>query len=707
MNGEKIFCAKPVKQGIIRISKYENMPKNYLERYGIVTIPNSESVDGITADSNSITLPNGRILEFDVRPDGDDSYWKDEMHYQLEKFRDKIPIKLNIEGRPEEELLEMDDTADGWNSGKKFGISFNITDGERFYGLGEAGRDGIELRGGSYQNWAIYQFDEIAIPLVISNENWGIFVFAQDRHFVDIDDRIKGKITVVGNWDDLDVFVLYGGSMKDILYHYTELTGRSMVLPKWAYGLTYIAQIHQNQFEILNDLMKFREKHIPCDNVSLEPGWMTKFYDYSFEKQWDLKKFHIEKWMRSRDCPRTFPSTVRRFGFHLALWLCMNYDLCDHEERLAGGEGKLAPWYEHVKQFVNDGADGFKLDPADMTMRINPNKVYTNGETEMAMHNISQVLVMKQMHEGFAEQMGKRPFIHYCGGYTGQQHWGAATTGDNGGRLGAMIWLENLAMSGFSNTTVDMDIFSAEGIHFAMLAPWAHHNAWSGCEQPWFAGEENERIYTFYARLRYSLIPYIYSSALECSETGVAIIRPMALEFQNDPQCAELSRQYMFGGSILLSAFTDKVYLPEGKWLDYWTDEVLNGGHRLENYVPPKERGGAMFIKMGAIIPKWSQRDYTSQYGDDVIQLHIYPCGKSEYVFREDDGESLDYRTKQSCHTKITCTEHADGVEIIVGERAGEYDGKTKNRMWEVYVHNCDKPVSVKCLEKGAQINLM
>ena len=73
MNGEKNFCAKPVKQGIIRISKYENMPKNYLERYGIVTIPNSESVDGVTADSNSITLPNGRILEFDVRPDGDDS----------------------------------------------------------------------------------------------------------------------------------------------------------------------------------------------------------------------------------------------------------------------------------------------------------------------------------------------------------------------------------------------------------------------------------------------------------------------------------------------------------------------------------------------------------------------------------------------------------------------------------------------------------
>ena len=65
--------------------------------------------------------------------------------------------------------------------------------------------------------------------------------------------------------------------MKDIVRGYTQLTGKSMLLPRWAYGLTYVAPIHQNQFEILNDLMKFREKHIPCDNVSLEPGWMAKF----------------------------------------------------------------------------------------------------------------------------------------------------------------------------------------------------------------------------------------------------------------------------------------------------------------------------------------------------------------------------------------------------------------------------------------------
>ena len=531
----------------------------------------------------------------------------------------------------------------------------------------------------------------------MSNANIGILILAQDRHFVDIDDNIKDRLTILGNKDELDLLLFYGNSMKELLGLYTEITGKSMLFPKWGYGLTYIAQIHQNQFEILNDMLKFREKHIPCDNVSLEPGWMTKFYDYSFDKQWDLKKFHIEKWMRYRECPKTFPSALRRFGFHMALWMCMNYDLCDHEEGLAGGESQLPAWYDHVKQFVNDGADGFKIDPADMVLRVNPEKVYTNGKSELEMHNISQVLVMKQMFQGFTEQMNKRPFIHYSGGYIGQQHWGGATTGDNGGLEGSMIWLLNLAMSGFMNTTVDMNIFNPEAIHFAMLAPWAHHNAWSGCEMPWYAGEENERIYTFYARLRYHLLPYIYSCAIECSETGVPMIHPMPLEFQNDPNCSDLKNQYMLGESILLSAFTNTVYLPEGRWIDYWTGEEHEGKKFIENYVPPKDRGGALFIRKGAILPCWSERDYTSQYSEETVQLHIYPNGNSSYIFREDDGESLKYISEESCKTLIKCNESNGNVDVTIGDRIGEYEGKPANRIWEIYIHGNYEHVNVNC----------
>ena len=265
---------KNICDGIVRISAGENMPESYLERYGIVKVPKSDESGRAEIGKNSIKLPCGHVLEFTVRPEEDDDFWENEEDYQLNKFADKIPFRRNIEGRPGDESLEWNESMNGRDSERKFGISFKIDKDEKFYGLGEAGRKGIQHRGGSYQNWTVYQFDEIAIPLVYSNKNWGLFIHAADRHFVDIDDNFKGRLTVLGNFDELDVFLLYGNSMKDIIARYTDITGKSMLLPKWAYGLTYIAQIHQNQFDIMNDMLRFREKHIPCDNVSLEPGWM-------------------------------------------------------------------------------------------------------------------------------------------------------------------------------------------------------------------------------------------------------------------------------------------------------------------------------------------------------------------------------------------------------------------------------------------------
>lgn len=698
--------AKSLKKGIIRISRHEEMPQNHLERYGIITVPKEEPVDDVKIGDGKITLPTGKVIEFTTRPDTDNDFWKKEIDYHNEKFRDKIPSS-RIEGRPDEVLPPEYDVLSGEYSDKHFGISIKIDDDELFYGLGEGSRDSIQLRGGSYQNWAIYTFDEIPIPLVYSNQNWGLFIAAEGRHFVDIDDLAKGRLTVDGNFDELDVYLLYGDTMKDIIRLYTDITGRSMLLPKWAYGLTYIAQIHQNQFEILDDMMKFRKMHIPCDNVSLEPGWMTKFYDYSFDKDWDLTKFHIAPWMRKRGFEQHFIAALNRFGFHLALWMCMDYDLCDEEERIVTGEGKIRAWYDHVKPFIESGVDGLKIDPADMLMRIDPNKIYTNGESELAMHNVSQPLVMKQMHNGFAEQMNLRPYIHYSGGYTGQQRWGAATTGDTGGREGTMIWLQNLAMSGFMNSTVDMEIFSIESIHFAMLAPWAHHNAWSGVRQPWYVGGDNEQAYIDYARLRYHIIPYIYSAALECHETGVPMLRPMPLEYQDDPNCAELCHQYMIGESILISSFTDTIYLPEGTWIDNWTGEEFTGPYTIEGYKPPKCRGGAMFIKKGAIIPSWKDRDYTSQYTDEEIILDIYPYGKSECIFREDDGVTLDYIDHTSCHTKITCEETEDKIKLVIGDRVGEYNDKPAERIWKVNIIGNDKPVEVICEEAGARFEII
>lgn len=110
---------------------------------------------------------------------------------------------------------------------------------------------------------------------------------------------------------------------------------------------------------------------------------------------------------------------------------------------------------------------------------------------------------------------------HFCGGFSGIQRWSASNTGDNGGLGRSLTWILSLAMCGHSNTTCDMNVHHIESIHFGLLLPWAHLNNWEGFNQPWWAGDGLEAAFTFYARLRYRMIPYIYSCAVEAHETGM------------------------------------------------------------------------------------------------------------------------------------------------------------------------------------------
>ena len=100
----------------------------------------------------------------------------------------------------------------------------------------------------------------------------------------------------------------------------------------------------------------FRDKHIPCDLVSLEPGWMTKFYDHGLDKEWEVTRFHRPKWRRSPH-PNSFISALKRYGFHTELWLCVDHDLTAEEERIVRGEDSCDPpaWFDHLKPFVEDG----------------------------------------------------------------------------------------------------------------------------------------------------------------------------------------------------------------------------------------------------------------------------------------------------------------------------------------------------------------
>ncbi len=701
--------------GILRVRRSAEHGETIGERYGILTLPKELKDSGITVTDYGFALPNGKKLHFDIIDENGEEYKA--LHKSFEdEFKPNYTDFQQIIGAPEENGGENKATADLTPPEAWFAVRFGITENETFYGLGEGNKERVELRGRAYQNWVRYQYNEIAIPFTVSSNCWGVFLNSRARTFTDIGGREKDSLICLGEDDELDLFVLCGDSISDVIKKYTFLTGAPVMLPKWAYGLTYIAPIFANQEEVMMQAERFRREHIPCDMFSLEPGWMTKFYDYSTDKKWDVSRFHVvPEWYKptSHGEPyrMTFIAALKRFGFKLSLWLCARYDFTAEAERqVVGGDSKDYPeaWYEHLKQHTDLGVDGYKLDPADMVCCFDgmDRPRYFNGLTSMQMHNFNQVLLPKQVYQGYTEQTGLRPMLHYCGGYSGVQRWCGATTGDNGGELGAMIWLQTLALSGQSNTTIDMDIHYPQSVHFGFFVPWAHFNAWNGQQAPWWCGDRQHRMFTEYARLRYRLLPYYYSAALQAHEESVPMIRPMPLAFPEDEAGMRLSKQYMIGDALLVSAYTETVHLPKGIWMNAWTGKEHIGPCDIKvDY--PSTRGGGLYVRGGAVIPSFCDRDYCDQYDESEIYLDIYPQGSSSYIFREDDGVSTDYETSPSCHTLISVDECEDEVRVKIGNRDGDYRGKVQKRIWRVRVHQLGgekRTVSVICDENDEVI---
>jgi alpha-glucosidase (family GH31 glycosyl hydrolase) len=225
-----------------------------------------------------------------------------------------------------------------------------------------------------------------------------------------------------------------------------------------------------------------------------------------------------------------------------------------------------------------------------------------------------------------------------------------------------------------------------QGIHFGFLQPWSQHNNWAYTTQPWFLGKQGEAIYRDYARLRYSLIPYIYSAAHHGHLTSMPILRPMPLAFPDDLRLADCTTQYMLGGSLLVAAFTDKVLLPVGRWIDYWTG-VEHVGPKEMRCEHPKNRAGGLFIRAGAIIPYWPQMDYVGEVPVETLALHVYPDEKSEYTLYEDDGDSLEYLKGAVARTVIRCVADAGRVTLTIDPRQGTYRGMPATRGYEVSIH--------------------
>ncbi len=712
----------------VRAGHSEKFPSGGMERYGILPQLPAAPAPDCTAREQTWTWRHRDFTLTVARADG---------AVRLTRGKEAM-----LEELPRAPLPE-----------RGFEIKFRLQPGERLYGLGDVGRQGIQRRGKKYgmvmKNVAAY----LPIPFVMSSRGWAIFMNTTWFHEVDAGAGNPDILKISAQNGPLDFYLMAGKSLPELLEKFTLITGRPALLPAWAYGLTFVCDEREVRArDVLYEAYEFRRHGIPCDTIGLEPGWMEKRYDYSTDKEWSKERFHIPHWLKGKDYA-TFAAALKNMGFKMSLWLCCDYDLSEHEERqlrqnpAAGAAPPAAPdaqaantliedehlqgaiyqdrltrpgepWFEHLKKFVDDGARAFKMDAANQVL-FHPDRRWKNGMDDREMHNLYPMLLAKQMSRGYAEYTGKRPMIYTPCGYSGIQQYAATWAGDTGGGAEPLISLLNHGLCGHSNVTTDMQVWTEQGIHFGFLQTWCQLLSWHMYNQPWFQGEKLLKMFADYARWRCRILPYIYSMAHLAARTGLPVMRAMPLMFPDDPQADSLPLQYMLGDAFLTAAFTEKIHLPAGTWFDYWTGEGLRGPADIP-VKHPDDRGGMLLARAGAIIPRAPAMDYFGQKSWETLELEIFPGARNEpFVLCEDDGETEAWRNGALATTEINQTLSSivagglSGVvprtqrddrgsesapkEILtltVAPRHGKFDGMPERRHYQLLVH-CQKPVTV------------
>jgi alpha-glucosidase len=337
-----------------------------------------------------------------------------------------------------------------------------------------------------------------------------------------------------------------------------------------------------------------------------------------------------------------------------------------------------------------------------------------------AVHNVTGLLMQESVynaHQRYAP--AKRIFILSRSAFPGSQRYGAALwSGDvdktfaalrqqvaiglSVGLTGIPLWGSDIGGFGFGGECTG-ELY-ARWFEFSAFCPLCRpHGDQKELREPWQFGAEIEAICRKYLQMRYRLLPYIYNAARDACTTGIPIMRPLVLEYSADPQVLNLADEYLFGPEILVAPILDegalerRVYLPQGNWIDYWSEEIYTGQqfitiHAALDMIP-------LFVRQGAIVPMGPDVEYSSQRALDPLTLEIYRGADRSLTLYEDDGESADYQNGDYTETAFEVAQ--DGQELIcdLGQAEGKFTGYVPERRIILNIHQQRLVDSVTCNE--------
>jgi alpha-glucosidase (family GH31 glycosyl hydrolase) len=578
---------------------------------------------------------------------------------------------------------------------------------EHFYGLGFQ-RVALEVRGHKLDWWREMRWKEATVPFFMSTRGYGFYSNNTWRHTFDFTGN-DASYSVSALGGEPDYYVIYGPNFKTILNHYTDLTGKPLLAPRWALGIGYEARYLDEQKDVLSIAEGFRREDIPIDWIGLEPGWEDA--PYSMTWVWSSKRFPD---------PGGMIKSLAAMGIKMGLW----------ESGKAPMTGYTDPelrkkWYDpRVQGAIDKGIKFFKQDdpyprmiqstewlPPELNSGLRGSGALSTGE----MTNVTNSLYSQTVMQEYTRVTGERAMIMFngYGSSIASQRWPFTWEADfplGGGALNASLSGHSLVSTRDRNEVPD-------GIHVGYLAPFSYLESWAYYKEPWFYSQDLLDMNRFYVKLRYRLLPYLYSSVHQSAESGLPVMRPMVLEYQDDPQAQQVQSQFLLGDWLLVGSarptlvsgaetsqmgvgaqVTDthaKVYLPKGSWYDFWTGRRRESRGEWHTAEWPPYAGGPLLVKGGAIIPMGPVTAFVDQEPLEVIRLDIYPAGESQFEVYEDDGRTYEYQKGAFATTKVKVNESREAVVVEVGARRGSYHGMPKRRAYLMSVHIALRPVAV------------
>ena len=587
---------------------------------------------------------------------------------------------------------------------------------EALYGLGQHQSGMFNYRGSAVELGQ--NNTDVAIPLLVSSKGYAILW--NTAAFSYMDNRFPLELNFDSMLaDQVDYYVLYGPQLDHIVHEYRSMTGHVPLFPEWAYGFFQSKDRYKSQQEILDIAAGYRQRHIPLDAIVQDWFWWKNggkgdpvFNSGYTDVPAELKTLHDE-----------------HVHAMISVWAMMdnsakNYQIMhDNGYEIPGTQVYDATnpaargffWNDLVGKLFAQGWDAFWLDSSE------PEEAYP--------HSGDAVLRYKQLHIGSGlEYTNIYPFEHTLGV---SRHW-QQTTKDKRvfiltrsafmgqQRVGATVWSGdvystwwalrrqvsaglNFALSGFPYWTTDIGGYHQPFNGAANLpgyqelyARWFEYGAFCPVFRTHGHRDHNE-LWTYKSvyptllaidKLRYRMLPYVYSLAWKVTSDDYTIQRPLVMDFRADQATWDIGDEFMFGPAILVSPVltehvTDRrLYLPAGaEWYDFWTGNRTQGGKEITAPAPLDRI--PLDIRAGSILPLGPSIEYAGQ-ASDPIELRVYPGANGQFNIYEDQGDSYAY--EHGAHAVIPVHWDDSSRTLTIGARQGSFPDMKPDHTFNVVI---------------------